>query len=421
MGKQFAIARYTEDGDLDGSFGGTGRVLTDFLSTEAELANAVVVDGEDRVVAAGRATDGGQSRFALARYTPAGELDDSFHGDGKVLTDLDTSSEGANAVTIDSQDRLVVAGTGVESGTDTRIAVARYTDDGHLDPSFNWHGSVLTDFFWRSGERGNAVVTDWQDRVYVVGEARDDGRSEIALVRYTEGGWHDGWFDWDGKVLTDIIPSTDESGVSVLAYNPSIDPFYGGMNPGGLFVGATANVGGAGRQFALVGYYDDGALRRRFGDEGTALVNFGSSADETLADLGWYARDGVGGVVAAGSARMRDGSRRIAVARVRYDGTLDETFDRDGKVLTRLPFADDLTVTGVAVDRCGRTVVTGSAEVGSSRHFFVVRYNPDGSRDRTCGDDGTVVTDFPSASNERATDVAIDSLGRVVVVGSADV
>jgi len=81
--RDFALARYTESGSLDPSFGG-GTLLTDFRA--GARAVALVVDGEGRIVAAGtvRTED-----FALARYTTSGGLDRSFGTDGKVVTDFE--------------------------------------------------------------------------------------------------------------------------------------------------------------------------------------------------------------------------------------------------------------------------------------------------------------------------------------------
>lgn len=414
MARQFAVARYTEDGELDGSFHSDGKVLTDFFSTDHEGANAVVVDSQDRIVVAGGAETGGRSQFALARYRVNGNRDTSFHRDGKVLTNFETDSEHAESVAIDTEDRIVVAGT-ADTGQPgaTRFAVARYTEEGHLDGSFHPEGQVLTDFITGTGERGNAVGTDWRDNVYVAGSTRIDGRAQFALVRYGENGWHDPWFDWDGKVLTDLLSSSDEHGTALLV----------GWN-GAIIVGGTANLDEAGRQFAVASYEYSGSLRTSFGDDGTAITDFSSAVTEELADMalidhGEFSFDE--GFVAAGTAQMPDGSRRIAVARFNFGGALDESFDRDGKVLTPLPSVNQLTVTGTAVDRCGRTVVVGSAGAQGSQRFFVVRYNPDGSLDGTFADDGVAITDFFSSPNERATDVAIDSRSRPVVVGVADV
>src|ERR671919_166287 len=68
-------------GDLDTSFGGDGKVSTNFTSG-FDGASALAIQADGRLVAAGTAAG---RKFALARYNTDGTLDTSFGGgDGKV-------------------------------------------------------------------------------------------------------------------------------------------------------------------------------------------------------------------------------------------------------------------------------------------------------------------------------------------------
>jgi Domain of unknown function (DUF5122) beta-propeller len=62
-------------GDLDTSFSGDGRQITDFGGGESGFGVAVQVDG--KIVVAGS----GDGDFAVARYNLDGSLDTSFSGD----------------------------------------------------------------------------------------------------------------------------------------------------------------------------------------------------------------------------------------------------------------------------------------------------------------------------------------------------
>src|SRR5205807_8177162 len=79
---RFALSRYTPRGSLDGSFGSGGKVLTPFGGDT--VAQAVAIQRDGSIVAAG----GGAGYFALARYTAQGKLDPSFGSGGKVRTRL---------------------------------------------------------------------------------------------------------------------------------------------------------------------------------------------------------------------------------------------------------------------------------------------------------------------------------------------
>jgi uncharacterized delta-60 repeat protein len=65
-GGRFALARYNLNGTLDATFGGDGRVTTDFTAGE-DLCFGVAIQADGKIVAAGHAWGSG-GRFALARY-----------------------------------------------------------------------------------------------------------------------------------------------------------------------------------------------------------------------------------------------------------------------------------------------------------------------------------------------------------------
>jgi uncharacterized delta-60 repeat protein len=79
----FGLARFLQDGTADGNFGRGGKVLTDFHA--GATANALVVQAAGKIVAAGSV---GGKDFAVARYTRSGRLDGSFGQSGKVITDF---------------------------------------------------------------------------------------------------------------------------------------------------------------------------------------------------------------------------------------------------------------------------------------------------------------------------------------------
>ena len=105
----------------------------------------------------------------------------------------------------------------------------------------------------------------------------------------------------------------------------------------------------------------------------------------------------------------------FAVARYNRDGSLDTTFDSDGKVTT--DFGTSIAdANGVAVQHDGKVVVAGYAAGAPAGEFALVRYNVDGSLDPTFGVDGRVTTDFGTGT-ELATDVVVQTDGKVVAVG----
>jgi uncharacterized delta-60 repeat protein len=119
---QFALARVNRDGSRDPSFGSGGQVTTGFGSGQ-DHAHAVAIQGNGKIIVAGGTNEfnsGGD--FALARYTQRGRLDPSFGNGGKVTTDFG-GVEFATGVAIQGDGRIVAAGYAAGGA---HSAVARY-------------------------------------------------------------------------------------------------------------------------------------------------------------------------------------------------------------------------------------------------------------------------------------------------------
>ena len=124
---RFALARYNSDGTLDATFGGDGKVMTDF----SRMGGMGLAGWPSRRTArsslsARRATAGLNPRFALARYNSDGTLDATFGGDGKVETDFTPRGDGAAGVAIQADGRIVAAGMANSGRSKIRVALARY-------------------------------------------------------------------------------------------------------------------------------------------------------------------------------------------------------------------------------------------------------------------------------------------------------
>jgi len=176
--RDLAVARYEPDGNLDPSFGDDGKITTDFPGVAA--ADSIAIDSQDRIIAGVDSQMPGKVRdFAGARYSEDGSLDGSFGNGGLVTTDFGGRSV-AQDVAIDKSGRIVVAGRAASPGH-RKFAIARYLSDGDLDSGFSHDGKTITIFGSGTEVQGaNGVALDHKGRIVAAGYAR----GKFALARY---------------------------------------------------------------------------------------------------------------------------------------------------------------------------------------------------------------------------------------------
>jgi uncharacterized delta-60 repeat protein len=204
----FALARYTISGALDATFGTGGKVTT-AIGSSSDRAFAVAIQADGRIVVAGWSFTGSSVDFALARYTTSGALDGSFGTGGTVATPIGSAADFATAVAIQSDGMIVAAGLSQNASGDYEFALARYTTSGALDGTFGTGGTVTT-AVGSSGDEANAVAIQSDGRIVVAGSSFGS-TDDFALVRYTTSGALDGSFGTGGKVTTPIGPSSDQA------------------------------------------------------------------------------------------------------------------------------------------------------------------------------------------------------------------
>jgi uncharacterized delta-60 repeat protein len=355
---KFSLSRYEADGDLDTSFGGDGKVLTDFGSG-VEWVNSLAIQSDGKVVAVGGSypASGVDVRFGLARYNPDGTLDNSFSEDGKVITNFTRGYDFAEDVAVQSDGRIVVVGgAGGERGRVKEFAAARYTSTGVLDATFSGDGKIITNLNTGSDvATGVGIQTDGK---IVAGGWSGPARSSdyrFALVRYHSNGTLDIGFHSDGKVTTNFTRGNDYAWDLALGSGGSI-----------VLAGAAA---GAGERFAVARYTPTGALDALFSDDGKVITNLDTGSDVA----GGVAVQSDGKILAGGwSGPARSSNYSFAAVRYATNGALDADFHGDGRVITNFTPGNDYAW-DVALQPDNRIVLAGSA-AGSGGRFALARY-----------------------------------------------
>jgi uncharacterized delta-60 repeat protein len=344
----FAVARFTPGGQLDPTFSGDGRTKVSFGHNDE--AYAVAVDSQDRIVVAGSADDGDNTNvFGVARLNPDGSPDTSFSANGKVKTRIGDDASSAWSVAIDPQGRIVAAGDAAVPIYGDDFALARYEPDGSLDPSFGLHGKVRTNFYRRSFDDARAVAIDSRGRIVAAGTARDG--DVFALARYRPNGDLDAAFSDNGRVVTPLGYGAATS-VAIDAQDRPV---------------AAGRLDDPDSGFGVMRYRANGTLDPSFSGDGIAHTVFNGQID----GAGAVAIDPFGRIVAAGTtyAGPPTGSD-VALARYDASGDLDPTFSGDGTVQSQM--SGEQIARAAALDPRGKIVVAGSATINGN--FLVGRY-----------------------------------------------
>ena len=94
---------------------------------------------------------------------------------------------------------------------------------------------------------------------------------------------------------------------------------------------------------------------------------------------------------------------------------LDTSFDTDGKVTTPIGSGGDVAYE-VVLQSDGKIVAAGYSHNGTNYDFAVVRYNTNGSLDTSFDTDGKVTTPIGSSGDEGRS-VVLQSDGKIVAAG----
>jgi uncharacterized delta-60 repeat protein len=281
----WGVARYTATGQRDGGFGaGTGFVTTDFAG-HGDVAKAVAVQPDGKIVVAGSAqTSAIDGDFAVARDNADGTPDKSFSGDGMVTTNIAGENDDARAVAIQPDGKIVVAGD-----TDAGIALARYDSKGELDPTFDGDGKAVGP----TGEANGVAITPGGSILVAGARGGPHGDLDVMIAGFTTTGKPDAAFGQSGIALTDLSGGFDTADDLVLDSQGRI-----------VVVGSATSA--TVTDMAVVRYLPTGKLDTSF-HGGFVTADF-SGFGERGHDV---AIDAAGRIVAAGDAAGQFGLMRI--------------------------------------------------------------------------------------------------------------
>ena len=231
--EEFGFARYNPDGKLDATFGTDGLGMPGMTSGYGACARAraLHIQADGLILVGGFATNSHDTRVrevAIARLNTDGTLDRAFGDRGRVFLSSGGVDEGAHALAVQSDGKIVVAGTTArDSASDQHFLLARLHPDGALDRTFGGTGIVVNrDFVGLT----RAVIVLPDGRIVAAGSAAvtvvaQHGervtREQVALVCHMPDGSLDDTFGTSGVLFIDL-GGTDDSGAGMVLHGDKI-------------------------------------------------------------------------------------------------------------------------------------------------------------------------------------------------------
>ncbi|MEH2210726.1 putative Ig domain-containing protein [Nostoc sp.] len=322
----FAVVRYNSNGSLDSTFGTTGKVTTDFASTD--IAYSIALQDDGKILVAGVSS----SNFAVVRYNSNGSLDSTFGTAGKVTTDLG-STDIAYSIALQDDGKILVAGK-----RNNDFAVVRYNSNGNLDTSFGTAGKIITNL--GTIDIAYSIALQGDGKILVAGVSSG---SNFAVVRYNSNGSLDTSFGGTGKVITDIGTNTTDT-----AYSVSVQAD-----------GKILLAGVSSSNFAVVRYDSNGSLDTSFGGTGKVITNLGGT------DIAYSVSVQANGKIIVGGSS----NSNFALVRYNSNGSLDTNFNTTGIITTDI--GTNTTDNAYALTQHDGTIIVAGV---SANNFAVARY-----------------------------------------------
>ncbi|MFI5170825.1 MAG: hypothetical protein ACHQFW_00455 [Chitinophagales bacterium] len=206
--QKYVIARYLTDGTLDNTFNGTGSNVHNIGTDLLDVIYSIGLQDDGKIVAAGRSFNLDKPVFSAARYNADGTLDNTFSGDGKLTFDISLGSYGceANEVVIQPDGKILIGG-GAFYGTDLAFGSARFLSDGTPDNSYGGDGIVVTSIFdYAATEFGTGLLLLPDGKIIISGATFNTDLSDvdIAMIKYNADGTPDMTFGDDGIAKCNI-------------------------------------------------------------------------------------------------------------------------------------------------------------------------------------------------------------------------
>jgi uncharacterized delta-60 repeat protein len=366
----------------------------------------MAVDISGRIWIAGHKSNGANEDFAVMRLNLNGTPDASY-GTGGVtkFNDLNgqfNSDEYATAIAINPADNSIIL-----------AGYRRITDNLGLNydiviMQLNPDGSVNNNF----GQQGVRIIDDARnEEVYTIAFA-NGGPSGIYIGGFTNADFTD-YTQARGRFwrMSNIGGSISSIAVD-FGSNSRINSLV--IDATGNILAAGEGTSGGNHPMAVARFFPNGSFDNSFDGDGIALIDVNGFSGVSQIKL-----QPDGKILLAGPyISSGGGSRDVAGVRLNTNGSLDNSFSDDGKLI--VPFNYNHTISSprsIALQANGKIVLSGATDNpnGTDSDFGVARVNADGTIDNSFGNSGLYRFDLENNSEDFANALFLQNDGKLLV------
>lgn len=405
------VTRLLEDGNTDMDFGNNGYFVVNDGATE--LGKSIEVLPDNKILVAGSSEENLSSNSKCWRLLDDGSLDASFGNNGEV-TLFSGMLFNSCWFLLPGQDGSLIIGGNEFNGTDYDVVLYKLLNDGSIDAGFGTGGLAGKTFNTSSVIEINAVQTDSQ-KILLCGTKWENGNNQLAISQFLPDGEPDISFADNATVTMRV---NDE----VASHLDKIYDFA--FLPGGKIV-----TGASSPNVTIFHLSNDGVLDVSFGENGLVMpgrINNNYSCylpDDNNQSMLTSGNDKA--YMVTGYLPVNFGFywtecslnfTGFLIYKFNADGTIDSTYGANGTLQPEIPGGFS-TCLSIALQPDGKLLLAGTLHVliSDTDKAFIVRLNPDGTKDLSFGNDGMVTMDWVESGNGNVAVLELMNDGRILL------
>ena len=314
----------------------------------------------------------------------------------KGVAPLQAPDHVARAVLLESNGKVIAAGRYFD-GKALQFEIRKFERDGTPDPSFGNQGVSLL----KIGERDDiaqGIAQQPDGKLWVVGRTHNGKNFDLVVARLKVDGTLDTEFAKNGMSIT-AFKSQNSVARNIALQSDGKAIVVGYLQKKTHY------------QFVAIRYLNNGTIDTSFAKQGKFIADFGTSNSGAVSVIALP-----DGKVLMGGCFYNGQSWDMAILRLLPDGKWDPSFGKEGKIIAPMSGTNDQV--HLALQNDGKIVAAGNALMDDRFGFSLLRFNTDGSPDKSFGTEGKTVTAV-GTNDAQPYSVALQKDGKIVAVGSS--